>query len=44
MRVNNNTLKCLSIGTLKVIDFSFVPNRKLMFLGVPLFKPIIIRL
>ena len=30
------TLKCLSIGTLKTIDFPFVPNGKLMVLGVPI--------
>ena len=34
------TLKCLSIGTLKIIDFPFVPNGKSMVLGVPIFKPI----
>ena len=31
------TLKCLSIGTPKAIDFPFVSNEKLMFLGVPVF-------
>ena len=29
---------CLSIGTPKTINFHFVPNGKLMFLGVPVFK------
>ena len=38
------TLKCLSIGTLKIIDFPFVPNGKSMVLGVPIFKPNIFRL
>ena len=32
------TLKCLSIGTPKTINFPFVPNGKLMFLGVPVLK------
>ena len=40
----HNTLKCLSIGTLKIINFPFVPNGKLMVLGVPIFEHIIIRL
>ena len=31
---------CLSIGTPKTINFHFVPNGKLMFLGVPVFKHI----
>ena len=31
------TLKCLSIGTPKAINFPFVSNEKLMFLGVPVF-------
>ena len=38
------TLKCLSIGTPKTINFPFVPNGKLMVLGVPIFEHIIIRL
>ena len=38
------TLKCLNIGTPKTINFPFVPNGKLMVLGVPIFKHIIIRL
>ena len=29
------TLMGLSIGTLKIIDFPFVPNGKLIVLGVP---------
>ena len=33
-----NTLKCLSIGTPKTINFPFVP------IGVPIFKHIIIKL
>ena len=33
-------LKCISIRTLKTINFSFVLNGKLMVLGVPLFKHI----
>ena len=39
-----NTLKCLSIGTPKTVNFPFVPNGKLMVLGVPIFEHIIIRL
>ena len=38
------TLKCLSIGTPKTINFPFVPNGKLMVLDVPIFEHIIIRL
>ena len=38
------TLKCLSIGTPKIINFPFVSNGKLMFLGVPIFKHIVMRL
>ena len=38
------TLKCLSIGTPKTINFPFVSNEKLMFLGVPVFKHIVMRL
>ena len=30
-----NTLKCLSIGTPKIINFPFVSNGKLIFLGGP---------
>ena len=37
-------LKCLSIGTPKAIFFPFVPNGKLLALGVPIFEHIIIRL
>ena len=40
----DDTLKCLNIGTPKTINFSFVPNGKLMILGVPMFEHIIIRL
>ena len=36
-----NTLKCLNIGTPKAINFPFVPNGKLMILGVPIFEHII---
>ena len=39
-----NTLKCLSIGTLKITDFPFVPNGKSMVLGVPIVKSNIFRL
>ena len=39
-----HTLKCLSIGTLKITDFPFVPNGKSIILGVPIFKPNIFRL
>ena len=38
------TLKCLSIETPKSINFPFVSNGKLMFLGVPIFKHIVMRL
>ena len=38
------TLKCLSIRTPETINFPFVPNGKLMVLGVPIFEHIIIRL
>ena len=37
-------LKCLNIGTPKTINFPFVPNGKLMILGVPIFEHIILRL
>ena len=30
------TLICLSIGTLKTSNFPYVPNGKLMILGVPI--------
>ena len=32
------TKKCLGIGTPKTLNFPFVPNGKLMVLGVPIFK------
>ena len=35
---------CFSIGLPKTIDFLFVPNGKLMFLGVPIFKPIYVHI
>ena len=38
------TLMCLSIGTPKTINLPFVSNGKLMILGVPIFKHIIMRL
>ena len=38
------TLKCLSIGTPKIFNFPFVSNGKLMFLGIPIIKHIVIRL
>ena len=38
------TLKCLSIGTPNAINFPFVSNEKLFFLGVPVFKHIVMRL
>ena len=38
------TLMCLSIGTPKAINFPLVSNEKLMFLGVPIFKHITMRL
>ena len=31
---------CFSIGTPKTVKFPFVPNGKLMVLGVPIFKHI----
>ena len=37
-------LKYLSIGTLKTFNFPFVSNGKLIVFGVPIVKPIIIRL
>ena len=37
-------LKCLSIGTPKTINFPFVPNGKLMVLGVPISEHLMIRL
>ena len=36
--------KMLRIGTPKTINFPFVSNGKLMFLGVPIYKHIIKRL
>ena len=38
--IRKSTLKCLS----KAIHFPFVSNEKLMFLGVPIFKHITMRL
>ena len=38
------TLKCLSIGTPETINIPFVSNGKLMVLGVPIFKHIMMRL
>ena len=38
------TLKLLSIGTPKIINFPFVSDEKLLFLGLPIFKHIIMRL
>ena len=38
------TLKCLNIGTPKTINFPFVPNGKLIILGVSIFEHLIIRL
>ena len=38
---NKVTLMCLSIGTPKTINFPFVPNGKLMVLGVHIFEHII---
>ena len=38
------TLKRLSIGTPKAINFPFVSNEKLIFLGVPVFKHVVMRL
>ena len=34
----NVPLKCLSIGTPKAINFPFVSNENLCFLGVPVFQ------
>ena len=39
-----NTLKCLSIGTSKIINFPFVSSGKVMVLGVPIFKHVVMRL
>ena len=33
----SSTIMCLSIGTPKIINFPFVPNGKLIILGVPKF-------
>ena len=40
----HNTLKCVSIGTVKTIDIPYIPNGKLMFVGNLVFKRIIIGL
>ena len=37
-------LKCLSIGTAKAINFPFVSDEKFMYLAVPVFKHIVMRL
>ena len=42
LQASHYTLKCLSIGTPKIINFPFVSNGKLMFLGVPIFKHIML--
>ena len=34
-KLGTNTLKCLSIGTPKVVNFPFVSNEKLMFFRCP---------
>ena len=34
--IRTNTLKCLSIGTPKIINFPFDPNGKLLILGAPI--------
>ena len=39
-----DTLKCLNIGTPKIINFPFVSIGKLMILSVLIFKQIILRL
>ena len=41
---SEDTLKCLRIGTPKIINFPFVSNGELMFLGVPIIKHIVMRL
>ena len=41
---SQNTLKCLNIGTLKTINFPFVPNGNIRIFIVPIFERIIIRL
>ena len=38
--LEENNWKCLSIGTPKTSNFPFVPNGKLLVLGVPIFKHI----
>ena len=43
-QIDVSTLNCLSIGTPKAINFPFVSNEKLMFLGVPIFKHIVMML
>ena len=40
----HNTLKCLSVGTPKTINFPFVPIGNLMVLDVPIYKHFINRL
>ena len=40
LSVEEYTLKCPSIGTPKTINFPFVPNGKLIILGVSIFKHI----
>ena len=35
-----NTLMCSGTGTTKIMNMPSVPNRKLMFLSVPIFKHI----
>ena len=42
--ISITTLKCLSIGTPKAVNFPFVSNEKLMFLSVPVFNHIVMRL
>ena len=42
--IDRHTLKCLSIGTPKAINFPFVSDEKLNFLSVSVFKHIVMRL
>ena len=44
IQISGGTLKCLSIGTPKTINFPFVPNGKLMNFRCPITKHIINRL
>ena len=37
-------LECLNIGTLKIIDFTFVPTGKSKVFGVSIYEPIIIKI